>query len=235
MTVVETYGYDGVDVDWESGFDATEMKWLLAALRNRLGSRILTADAVAGSPQAVYWADLHYYVDRVNIMTYDLGGYWDPFSWFNAALSGPPDNSVWSVELAVARFMDAGTPASKLNIGIPFYGYIYSGGTITGPRETYTQPLPSRRQIKYSEISGDYDVSSATYDITARVPWLATTEGWINFENAQSVTEKVSYAQRNGLGGFIIWALDSDYNPNARVAHPLLNAVQQALSPAKTK
>jgi chitinase len=230
LGVVASYGYDGVDLDWEAGFNPTAMGSLLSALRSALGTGLLlTADACVGTEDALYWASLNHYLDRVNVMTYDLGGFWDPYSWFNSALYGPSDNSVWSVQLAVARFLAAGTPAAKLNIGIPFYGYSYVGGGITGPRQAYGNPFPTRSQIKYQDIIANYAASPVTFDGTAGQPWLAIANGWVTFDNPQSVQEKVAYARSNQLGGVFIWALDKDWLPNQTPRHPLLAAVQQAL------
>ena len=48
MNVVNAYGYDGVDLDWEQGLNQGQMTSLLSALRQQLGGRLLTADISAG-------------------------------------------------------------------------------------------------------------------------------------------------------------------------------------------
>src|SRR5438270_4959432 len=150
MNVVNSYGYDGVDIDWEpinSGSDGGPMRALAADLRSQ-GARILTAAAIG--TDARYWGSVQDAFDRVNAMTYDMTGLWNAYSWHNSALYDP-DGSVWSINLAVQRFTSAGVPASKLGIGIPFYGWQWNGGGITGPRQ-YWSSTPNLQQINYQNL-----------------------------------------------------------------------------------
>lgn len=227
--VVGGYGYDGVDIDWEQRFDPAKMGSLLRMLRIQLPGTILTAEALAGRDEGAKWAPLAVSLDRINMMTYDMGGFWDSYSWFNSALYGPPGDPVASLDWAVRVFVVAGIPRSQLNIGLPFYGYIYLGSGVIGPHVSYPSPLPSRNQITYSALVNRYDLSHAVYDRNAHVPWLGLSDGWITFDDAHSIRAKVRYVQQQGLGGFIIWALDSDYLPSQPIKHPLLNAVGLAL------
>ena len=227
MTVVRTYGYDGIDVDWENSVNWSQMELLLSSLRKSMGSRVLTVDAV--SNDAGQWGSLQGYVDRVSVMTYDMAGTWNPYSWFNAALYGDPGDGVWSVELAKVRMAKAGVPAAKLNIGIPFYGWMSLGGSVTGPRQTWKSTPPSLSQINYNRLASQYNLSTRIWDNAAQVPWVRIGNGWITFDDARSITAKVSYARRNKLGGWVIWALDQDYFPSQTPRHPLLAAIKHAV------
>src|SRR5205814_6395822 len=132
-------------IDWEGA--PPNVAQLGPALRAQLGTRALAIDA--GFTDYRYWGGNYSSFDRINIMTYDMTGTWDPYTWFDAALYGPSDQAVWSIDLAVQRFLANGTPASRITIGIPFYGYQWSGGGISGPRQTWSS-TPSLSQINYN-------------------------------------------------------------------------------------
>jgi GH18 family chitinase len=233
MNVVNTYGFDGVDLDWESNFNQSNNTQLISALRAQLGTRLLNEDADANL--YAYWGTVQQYLDRVSVGTYDLGGTFNPYSWFNSPLHSS-DNNVWSWDLVKSRMTGAGVPVGKLNMGIPFFGQIFSAGSpvITGPRQTWGSVLPSIGEIKYTALVGSYNISTPNRDSTAMVPWIGYSNGWISFDDAASITAKVSYAQSNNLGGWIIWALDQDYFPNQTPMHPLMTAIKNAMGGGST-
>lgn len=134
MNIVNTYGFDGVDIELGNDVTSTKLGQLASALRAQLGSKLLTAPAV-GNAQ-ILWASVQSYFDRINIMTYDACYLGIGYSWFNDPLYSPSDNSAGSIDLNVGRFLGAGIPASKLGIGIGFYGWVYTGGGVTGPRQS---------------------------------------------------------------------------------------------------
>jgi len=122
---------------------------LVNSLRSSLdllpGTKLLTVAAAAYPPfgesataQYAMFASLQTRFDQINIMTYDLSG---PYSgwvtWFNGPIYDGgyrfPSTSglVPSTEGSVAKFIAQGIVANKLGIGIPFYGYVWSGGTGT--------------------------------------------------------------------------------------------------------
>lgn len=84
-------------------------------------------------------------------------------------------------------------------------------------------------RVPYSDIVANYNTAGATYDSVAHVPWLAVPGGWLNYDNPPLITEKVNFAMANGLGGWIIWYLGSDWIPTQTPQDPLLDAVKQAL------
>ncbi len=220
MVLVNQYGYDGVDLDWEKG--QINVAQLAQNLRSALGTKLLTA-AAGATPGWQYWATVQTSFDRINVMTYDMYESTPKPVWFNSALNGPADDSVWSVDLAVRRYLSSGLQASKLGIGLAFYGQWWPN--ITSP----TQTAPNPTQMHYTDIqpiaaSGTREYS---YDAKAKVPTLSTP-GLISYDNEQSITEKVQYAKQSNLGGWIIWNLNMGYFPAAAMKNPLLAAVKAA-------
>lgn len=148
-------GYDGVDIDWEpiEKGDYPQFRTFIRELRVAL-------DAVSPRPLltvATGWgagelfADIHQYVDQVNLMTYDMAGAWQGWVvWHNTPLSSggnefPCHNPNWcehkplpSADMVVREFAAAGVPRAKLGIGIDFYGYVWSGGSFAETARTPT-------------------------------------------------------------------------------------------------
>ena len=241
MSQVNTYGFDGVDVDYEEGWNATVVTTLLSNLRTNLGSKLLTATAnnsqfnwgngpipICGSAGAGWTSTQAAYLDRLSLMNYDMGnpGNGDPYTWHNSPLYSKLGQYLWSADYLVKAAENCGISASKLNIGIPFYGDLYTPNT--GPYQT-TGGSANFMQLGYSTIVTGYNVGGANYDSTAHVPWITVSgSSYLSWENLQSITDKVNYTKTNGLGGWIIWVLGWDYLPGNSPQYPLLDAIGKA-------
>jgi chitinase len=253
MSTVSTYGYDGVDIDWEpfsSATNGTAMIALKAALRTALGSNLLTT--TIGVPET-WWGSNYSYFDRLNVMTYDQSGTYDwyqPYgAWYNSALyCNYPDSAFGCVDRFAKILLTAGIPANKLGIGIPFYGYKWQGGVlnsdhsqgISGPRQPWqTGNAPTSTYIPYSSVLPLITSSNYTWDPVAIAPYVhylgstPSSYSYLTYDNPQSIQAKVQYAIAQGLGGWIIWELNEDYMPSdPNHPHPLLDAVQAGSAPA---
>lgn len=241
LRAVNTYGFDGLDIDWEpfqpSG-NGPGMKRLLSALRSRLGARILSADAIV--TDSAFWGTVIGDLDRLTVMTYDLTGTWNPYSWHNAALFSP-DATVFSVDSAVWKFTDKGVPPNKINIGIPFFGYVWSDSSVSGPGQHWDRE-PKLTQTYYQALVAQgllppgmlLPATTFHRDLQARVPYLSIpanadhTTQFITYDDAESVTEKVAFARGHSLGGWTLWELRADYLPGQTPNQPLLDAVDSA-------
>lgn len=240
-SMVAAYGFDGVDVDWELTLDSASpdtVARFFSALRVALGSKTITADVYSccGSITSKWLPSLSY-LDRINSMTYDGAGTFQPYSWFNSSLYNPPEFQNPFTDAGLSMDMSAkmweqytAIPPSKLNMGIPFYGYVSSGAGVHGPRQQWGSSKPSLNQMRYSRILANYpQASTPNWDSASRTPWFSTDDGWVTFDNARSVTEKVNYAKANGLGGWIIFNLAQDYTTAGTTSHPLVAAIQSAM------
>ncbi|THH29871.1 hypothetical protein EUX98_g4306 [Antrodiella citrinella] len=154
VSAVNTYGLDGIDIDWEypnesgagnpySSADAANLLSFFTSLRSALGSSKIISAAVTclpwtgsnGNPLtnvSAYAAQLTY----ANVMNYDTWG-----ASANPGPNAPLGNLCGtsrqpqaSAQAALAQWTAAGFPASKLLLGLPLYGYVSqsTATTLTG-------------------------------------------------------------------------------------------------------
>ncbi len=131
--------FDGIDVDWEypGPGDADNFVALLNELRYQMdlvrpGLRL--SIAVGPSPRMYPGVDLgavSQIVDQIGIMNYDYNGPWSHTTGFLAPLYSE-DGHGGSVERSILEFKQAGVPASRLLMGLPFYGYGWKAVSATG-------------------------------------------------------------------------------------------------------
>lgn len=233
--------FDGIDLDWEfpvSGgletnvrrpADKENFTLLLAELRRQLdaeGARdsrhYELAIAVSANPRAIANLEIERIVpllDFINVMTYDYhaGSSRTGFNSPLYAAVGDPTAS-FNADVSIRAFREAGVPAAKLLVGIPFYGRAY--GSVPNINGGLFQP--GGRPEGWRGGDGDWRTLSRTrlkdpryvrhWESSARVPWLfdSTSGTWVSYDDPESVGEKVRYAREHGLGGVFIWELGGD-------------------------
>ncbi len=249
---MDSLGGDGLDLDWEplNTSDYTMFTNLVAALRTARPGMIITMP-VGWTNSNFQTSDSFYgtiakQLDQINIMSYDMewpAGGWK--SWFTSALHGESGTTPSSIDSSVDFYLASGVPRSKLGIGIGFYGVCWHG--VTGPRQVIGSGAGitgSDNTFSYSTIVTQYNTPANAanyhYDSTSEMPWLgsATAFGpnscnFLSYENPQSVAAKGAYANRNGLGGTIIWTIGQGYISTASAGqqNALLDAVNTAFHP----
>jgi len=255
VSFMQSRGYDGIDIDWEtlSSSDASQYSNFIIALRNALNKispRPLLTAATAWQPGI--FASLASDFDEINLMTYDLSGAWQGWvSWHNSPIYDggvkfpSTGGSVPSINSMVSSFTSSGVPASKLGIGMDFYGYIWSGGSgtptggVTAPDQSWTTAPTVQSNVPYSQIMDQY-YSSANdkWDSGAQAAYISIVDNsnsandkFISYDNASTAQSKVNYVRNNGLGGMILWELGGGYRANmpAGQQQPLLEAVKAAV------
>ncbi|MGI5970372.1 MAG: glycoside hydrolase family 18 protein [Oscillospiraceae bacterium] len=244
---LKKYDFDGIDIDWEfpvyggletnsnRAEDRENYTLLLEELRKKLdkqgemdGKQYLLSfagGAGSGYTENTELPKMAEYVDFATIMTYDLHGGWEPYTDFNAPLrahSQQSPQSIASADQSVKLWIEKGFPASKIVLGVPFYGYVYScaeesedglyakhsGFDTVSYDKIMTAFLPQGEFTRYvSEL--------------AQVPWLYNGSIFISYDDEQSLGEKAGYAVRNGLGGVSIWELSQ--NADGRLLDALVS------------
>jgi chitinase len=259
---VTKYGFDGVDIDWEfpcgGGMEGNKSRpedkenftALLAELRKQLDERgkadnahyLLTIAAPAGPKmyERIELAKIGGLVDWVNLMTYDFAGAWRETTGFNAPLYHPADDPAdkrMNVDSTVKAYRDAGVPADKIVVGVPFYGVGWAGvkDVNDGLFQPHGKDPPKGRYeagvFQYRELAADY---LGKYDRhwhkEAKVPWLFDPKGgvMISYDDPESVRLKAEYVRDAKLGGVMCWELSADDEKAS-----LLTAMRDALTTAK--
>ncbi|GAA3022538.1 glycoside hydrolase family 18 protein [Streptomyces glomeratus] len=220
--------FDGIDIDWEypnacgntcdtSGRAA--FRNLMAALRSKFGSGSLvtaaiTADATNGGKiDAADYAGAAPYVDWYDPMTYDYFGAWDsagPTAPHSPLTSYPGiPKAGFHTSATIAKLKGLGIPASKLLLGIGFYGRGWTGVTQAAPGGTATGPAAGT----YEQGIDDYKVLKTTCPATGTVGGTAYAKcgsNWWSYDTPSTITAKMAYKNRQGLGGTFFWELSGD-------------------------
>ncbi|WP_329202834.1 glycoside hydrolase family 18 protein [Streptomyces sp. NBC_01435] len=220
--------FDGIDIDWEypnacgltcdtSGREAYGN--LLAALRAKFGTNNLVTSAITadasdgGKIDAVDYGGAAQYVDWYNPMTYDFFGAWDakgptaPHSPLTSYDGIPKDG--FNSEATIAKLKAQGVPASKLLLGIGFYGRGWTGVTQAAPGGTATGAAPGT----YEAGIEDYKVLKNSCPATGTVAGTAYAHcgtNWWSYDTPATISTKMAYKNQQGLGGTFFWELSGD-------------------------
>ena len=228
--------FDGIDIDWEypntcgltcdtSGSAA--YKNLMQALRNRFGSELVTAAVPAGHAHinAADYGGAAQYVDWYNVMTYDFFGAFDadgptaPHSPLTN-YTGIPQANFYS-DYAIQLYKQKGVPASKLLLGIGFYGRGWTG--VANTNGGLNQPASGPAQGLYEPGIQDYKVLVNSCPATGTVAGTAYAYcggNWWSYDTPSTIASKMSYKRSQGLGGTFFWELSGDTSNGS-----LINAI----------
>jgi chitinase len=139
--IVDDYGFDGVDLDWEPihpNSHGNAMIALMEALQAPgalpRSSYLYTLPVGWNNANFNDMADPFYgtiatYFDRVSTMSYSalwIGDGWQ--SWHSSALHGETPRTPSSIANTVDALRAAGVPDAKIGIGIGFYGTAFENG-----------------------------------------------------------------------------------------------------------
>ncbi len=235
--------FDGIDVDWEypnacgvtcdkSGPEA--LPRVLGALRSAFGPEDVITAAVPGDVTKLAATDYRTAAgtaDWLSAMTYDYFGAGGdastkaektaPHSPLTAYEGIPRPSS--QATATVDELVKLGVPASKVLLGIGFYGRGWTGVTQAAPGGSATGPAAGR----YEKGLEDYEA------LVERCPPTGTIGGtayahcgtqWWSYDTPETIKTKMAYARSQSLGGAFAWELSGD-TPTA----DLLTAVSSGL------
>ena len=202
--VVEEFGLDGIDIDWEyptqssakissSPQDTENFTLLMRDLRKVLGKQRLVTAATVCNANYIDFRSCIQYMDLVNVMAYDMGN----APKHHAALFPSPHAGYCTSSQAVEAHLKAGVPREKLVMGVPFYG--------KGKRDD--------EGLREYRRSGRLPEGYAHHwDDEGRFPYITNAQGefvW-GYENARSLAEKCQYILDQHLRGGMYWDYASD-------------------------
>lgn len=246
-------GYDGVDIDWETGATSAGVLSLMSALYpalktanpNFVVNMAVGAGSASGSDGTISWIPCVDYCDMMAVMCYNAYQTGGKITWFNCPLYDGNLYTFWglrqqSCERIVKGFMHLGVPASKLCVAVPFYGLVTNGniGASTSgplvPRQPYTAGFANQIYLPYNQVPTYYVASGDHWDELAEVPYISvinpdpTLNAYVTYDDPSSLTAKVAWAKDLGLGGIAIWEISLDYFSGRTITTPLLDAIKVA-------
>ena len=235
--------YDGLDIDWEypsTSADVQAFHDLMAGLRQTFPSPTYQLSADVPPWGGSYdFSGVEPILDFFNVMMYDCAGPWTDDGQLNSAIFLDPRNPQFyecnpggSVAEATDIFLsEVNIPPAKLNMGTPFYGYLYTNVT-----ELYGPCNPCNGQTVLSAAYGTFlkqrinqNGWQTFYDMYSLVPYMLRTDGqpgYITYDDTFSTYTRIWYSVwQRGLGGSFMWSIDQDYDGHSQ---DLLVAMYQA-------
>ncbi len=200
VALVQRHDYAGVDIDYENlpagdrhvfSTFARDLAGALHAHGKLLSVAVFAKTSNAGTDPrnlAQDYAAIGRVADQVRLMGYD-------YHWATSP-PGPIAPVDWI--RAVLRYARTQIPASKIILGIPLYGYDWSGGH--GSAISWLQALRLSRQYH----------APPRYNVASQAPWFSYTDRaghqhTVWFENAASSRAKFDVAQGSGIAGVYLW------------------------------
>jgi chitinase len=231
--IIHQHQLDGVDIDWEypnmrgdgnvfRPEDKQNYTLMFAELRHALdsitvitGQRYLLTTAVggfAGFIQNTEMAKAQEYLDYVNLMTYDYS--WGVAGHHTNLFASTTNPNEGAADKAVKEYIAAGVPASKLVVGMAFYGRagIVESTQGNGLNQKIVSPAKGGgfTFLKDSVIGMNGFVRH--WDDKAKAPYLfnETTKHFISYDDEESIKLKCRYVEDKNLGGVMFWEYSSD-------------------------
>lgn len=258
VAFLRRYHLDGLDIDWEfpgqKGLnnvnrpeDKENSTALLAEARTALdkagkedGKRYLLTMATEAADEWLEHTEMDKaskYLDYVNLMAYDqFEASNDATTGHHAPLFTNPNNPKrTSAATMISHYIAAGVPASKIVLGVPFYGHAW--GSVPAVNHGLYEPgkQPSERvYASFQNIEanlGNKNGYVRYWDDVSMAPYLynAGRQIFVSYEDEQSVRDKAGYVMERGLGGIMFWEYSGDANGR------LLTAINDVLRPTPAK
>ena len=229
--------FDGIDIDWEfpggggnshpvlSGAAAKqekdtfrlmmkEFRAELDALTAKTNRQYQLTAAVNGSApktDAIDWKNTIPYMDYVFTMTYDFA-VGDGQAGHHTSLFSVNKNTL-STENMINNLLTAGVPASKLVVGVAFYG---RGWVNSGWNKTHfdnQNNATSTGSYTYQElIDKPPEGYQYGYDESAQAAYFYNphNDGFISFDNTRTIKAKAKWIKKLGLAGLFSWQVRQD-------------------------
>ncbi len=228
LSLTNYFQTDGIDLDWEFPAlaaypehpfkveDKVNFTSLMKTLRNKLGKSIEISVICAGvSPfleGSLDLPDIAPYVDRINLMTYDLIGSKTHFSGHHTPLYSTSWQTA-SADHAVHYLDSLKIPHKKICIGSAFYGREYL--IINNQTDGLNQHAVFQKFITMKDIRNEFTDAQGYithWDSVAMAPYKYNDQNkiFITYDDERSVAAKVKYVKDKKLNGIFFWEMRLD-------------------------
>ncbi|KAJ7636644.1 hypothetical protein FB45DRAFT_741932, partial [Roridomyces roridus] len=241
LGVMNAYGFDGIDIDWEypvaedrggSKGDKENFVTFLSKQTTTL-TDVSSPTTISFTAPTSYWYLQNYDLpgmladdaaDWVNVMTYDLHGVWDsPADYIGSIVLA--HTNLTEIMNAFQLYANIGIDPSKMVMGIGFYGRSFQlvSDQCTTPGCPFAGAAPAgpcsanAGTLMFTEIEdiiSSVGTGALVFDEDAAVKYLVYNDiDWVSYDDQQTLQMKLQYANSICLGGTMIWSLDQHGTP----------------------
>jgi chitinase len=235
---VNKYNLDGLDIDWEyPGMTGNNNRFrpedkqnytlLLKELRQRfnreekkLRRHLVTSIATGASTdflEHTEMAKVQRYVDTINLMSYDYYvPVWDKTTGHHAPLfTNSDDPKKISADRTVHEYENAGVPANKIVLGVPFYGKSWANVSATNQGLFQAGTEAPNTYLPYSSLVNMQTQNNGYvryWDAKASAPFLYNQDAkiFISYDDPESLAAKCKYVLDQKLAGIMFWEYSGD-------------------------
>jgi chitinase len=235
MEFVSQHNLDGLDIDWEfPGLPGAtnnfrpedqqnytllleETRQSLNRLERKTRRRLYLTVAVGANSDFIAHTEMNKvqsYVDTVNLMAYDYYEGSDSTTGHHAPLyTNPADPKKISADRSVREFEEAGVPARKIVLGVPFYSHAWN--EVPGTNNGLFQPGKGAHDGANAGEGPEAMLKNGfvrSWDPVASAPSLYNpeTKVFVSYDDAKSLAAKCKYVIDHRLGGVMFWDYESD-------------------------
>ncbi|XP_030755722.1 acidic mammalian chitinase-like [Sitophilus oryzae] len=219
LKFITYYNFDGIDLDWEyptsrGGIaeDKDNFVVLLKTVKEKISPWGFQLSIAVGA-ETIYYniPEIYKYVDYIHIMGYDLIQSTSNVTGLSAPFT--------PIKASINAWLEGGTPASKLILGVPAYGHCFNLldasdheiGSATTTNTCGGAYTDENGFLAYYEIllllkNGYCDGTEVSDDTV--YSWCG--DEWLTYDNEETVATKTQYVLDQSLGGVMVWSLDTD-------------------------